>query len=319
MKILVYGAGVIGCELAHMLIRAGRHVTLLARGEWKENLEKNGLIIRHYVQMRTTKDCVRIVSELRPEDVYDIIFVVMQYVQLPTVLPIIAANRSRYVVLVGNNADAETALRTLTNGHPCREVAFGFQGTGGRRENGKVISVHMGVGMTVGAFRGHLSYEFRHRIEKAFHGVKHRLTWETDMDAWLKSHLAFILPIAYVCYAVDCQLPKTTKQQRKAILDAALEGCKLLRAMGININAAENDDYYTPGRKRRRMEAMVYLMAKTPLGRLAASDHCRAAVSEIEALDAVFERYRSETGIPMPVWEKLRSLSKPSAVGTFTI
>ena len=32
MKILVYGAGVLGCNLARNLFRAGKNVTLLARG-----------------------------------------------------------------------------------------------------------------------------------------------------------------------------------------------------------------------------------------------------------------------------------------------
>ena len=34
MKILVFGAGVLGCNLARNLFRAGRDVTLLARGSW---------------------------------------------------------------------------------------------------------------------------------------------------------------------------------------------------------------------------------------------------------------------------------------------
>ena len=34
MKILVYGAGVLGCNLARNLLRAGKDVTLLARGNW---------------------------------------------------------------------------------------------------------------------------------------------------------------------------------------------------------------------------------------------------------------------------------------------
>lgn len=313
MKILVYGAGVIGCELAHMLIKAGNHVTLLARGEWKNALEQNGLVIRHYVQLLTTTDQVHVVEQLPPDEVYDLIFVVMQYVQLPAVLPIVAANHSRYMVLVGNNPDAGASLRLLTEGHPSHEVAFGFQGTGGRRENGRGISVHAGVGMTVGAYHGHLSTEFQHRIEKAFHGAKYRLTWELDMNAWLKCHLVLILPVCYVCYAVDCKLPKATKAQRKAILDAALEGCELLRRMGVEIRTEDSEAYFKPGRKRRKMEAMLFLMAKTPIGRLAASDHCKNAVAEMKALDEAFEQFRETTGMPMPVWEQLRMLGKPGA------
>ena len=56
MKVLVYGSGVIGCYLAHVLCAAGNDVTLLARGQWKEQLQRNGLRIRHHLQRKTTLD-----------------------------------------------------------------------------------------------------------------------------------------------------------------------------------------------------------------------------------------------------------------------
>ncbi len=46
MKILVYGAGVLGCNLARNLFRAKKDVTLLARGKWAEGIQKNGLRIK---------------------------------------------------------------------------------------------------------------------------------------------------------------------------------------------------------------------------------------------------------------------------------
>lgn len=36
MRILIYGAGVIGCELAHELCKGKNEVVLLARGDWKK-------------------------------------------------------------------------------------------------------------------------------------------------------------------------------------------------------------------------------------------------------------------------------------------
>ena len=46
MRILVYGAGVLGCELAHVLLQNKKNdVTLLARGEWKERIAQKGLVI----------------------------------------------------------------------------------------------------------------------------------------------------------------------------------------------------------------------------------------------------------------------------------
>ena len=46
MKILVYGAGVLGCNLARNLLRAGKDVTLLARGNWAAEIKQNGLRIK---------------------------------------------------------------------------------------------------------------------------------------------------------------------------------------------------------------------------------------------------------------------------------
>ena len=46
MRILVYGAGVQGCELAHRLAQNEKNTaTLLARGEWKERIDQKGLTI----------------------------------------------------------------------------------------------------------------------------------------------------------------------------------------------------------------------------------------------------------------------------------
>ena len=42
MRILVYGAGVQGCQLAHSLAQNKKNVvTLLARGEWKEVIDQD--------------------------------------------------------------------------------------------------------------------------------------------------------------------------------------------------------------------------------------------------------------------------------------
>ena len=71
MKILVYGAGVIGCELAHMLVKSGSDVTLLARGKWLKSIDENGLIIQHYAQLHTTVDRVNTIEKLKPDDVYE--------------------------------------------------------------------------------------------------------------------------------------------------------------------------------------------------------------------------------------------------------
>lgn len=307
MRILVYGAGVLGCELAHALIQNKKNVvTLLARGEWKEMIDQKGLTIRHWVQRKTTVDRVQTIDTLAPDDCYDLVFVVMQAGQLPQVLPILKENKSSYFVFVGNDPQAKQVLEAMQR--PADKVAFGFQNTAGRREHDRVVSVYASAGMTVGGATAPLSGAFRTRLKTAFDGVKYRLSFYGDMDEWLKCHAAFILPICYVCYACNGDLRRATKQQRGAILDAAYEACEMLKAIGIPVNDADNTENFKPGTaSRRQMEAMLFVMAKTPLGRLCASDHAMHAVGEMHYLDDAFEAMRKQAGTAMPMWEKLRS------------
>ena len=207
MRILVYGAGVQGCELAHRLLQNKKNVvTLLARGEWKERIDQKGLVIRSMLQFRTTTDRVATIDTLAPDDCYDLVFVAMQAGQLPQVLPILKQNKSEYFVFLGNDPDAVGVLRAMQR--PADKIAFGFQNTAGRREPDRLVSVHTSVGMTVGGATAPLSGVFRQRLQSAFDGVKYKLTYYDDMDEWLKCHIAFILPIVYVCYAVNGDLTR---------------------------------------------------------------------------------------------------------------
>lgn len=97
-------------------------------------------------------------------------------------------------------------------------------------------------------------------------------------------------------------LTRATRQQRGAMIDAAYEACLMLKDAGIPVNDKENTDVYKPGSAgRRQVEAMVLVMAKTPLGRLCASDHAMNAVSEMKYLDEAFEALRRQTGTAMPI------------------
>ena len=200
MRILVYGAGVQGCELAHRLLQNKKNVvTMLARGEWKERLDQRGLVIRHWAQCRTTVDRVTTIDTLAPDDCYDLVFVAVQSGQLPDVLPILKQNKSEYFVFVGNDPHAVEVMQAMPR--PADKVAVGFQSSGGHRDVDKVVSAHVGVDMTVGGATAPLSGVFRYRIKTAFEGAKYKLNFVSDMDAWLKGHISLILPACYLCYA----------------------------------------------------------------------------------------------------------------------
>ena len=91
MKILVFGAGVLGCNLARNFFRAGKDVTLLAQGAWGERIQKNGLRIKDKFSPRMSVSRIPVVTELKAEDKYDVIFVVLRYTQLDAILDAVSA------------------------------------------------------------------------------------------------------------------------------------------------------------------------------------------------------------------------------------
>ncbi len=68
MKILVYGAGVLGCNLARNLLRAGKDVTLLARGNWAAEIKQNGLRVKDKFSPRTSVSRIPVVTKLCAAD-----------------------------------------------------------------------------------------------------------------------------------------------------------------------------------------------------------------------------------------------------------
>lgn len=310
MRILVYGAGVIGSYLAHVLCAAGNDVSIAARGERKNTLEKNGLVIHHYLQKNTTVDHPRVVEIPENGVSYDAVFAVMQNQQMWNILDFLADADAQIIILVGNNMyAAEMENQILSNSKTPKTVLFGFQGTAGQRENDSINCVRFGAGsMSLGGLHNSVNNEIKQKIISMFNNTKYNLTWEDDMDGWYKTHLTLILPVAYVCYTVDCDLHRTARQQRKLALDAAGEACALLQHLNIPVLPKGDELYYQAGAKRKLMEAMLYFMAKTKVGELAASDHCRHAVTEMESLDLAFQSMRQEKApdFLMPAFDTLR-------------
>ena len=139
MKILVFGAGVLGCNLARNLFRAGKDTTLLARGTWAEEIKKNGLRIKDKFSPRVSVSRIPVVTELKPEDAYDVIFVVVRYTQIDGILEELRANPAKNIVFIGNNV----RTKELTEALPEKNVLFAFASSAGHRENDRVASVDL--------------------------------------------------------------------------------------------------------------------------------------------------------------------------------
>ena len=309
MRVLVFGAGVIGCELAHLCYQAGNSVTLLARGAWADVLERRGLVIRHALQMRTTTDRVHVIRQLSPENRYDMIFVVMQQTQVPAVLPTLAANVSPRVVLVGNNMQASACEQEILDACPSKEVAFGCFMAAGHRESERVVSLHLNPKLICGPLDAKtkpLSDAMRERVASAI-GAK-SMQDEHSMDAYLKCHAVSVLPIVYLCFAHDYDLTKVSFGETREGLAATCEAYRMYRELGIALRPDGEDEALD--NECKGLALPMFAVYKTFVGRLVASDHCSNAPGEMWALDEAFEQLRASaegyTG-SFEVWDKLRS------------
>lgn len=301
MRILVYGAGVLGSNLAHNLYRHKKDVTLLARGGRAKQLKENGLVIKHRFKCRTTRDRVRVIESLAADDVYDVIFVVVQYAQIESVLPALQANGSGTVVFIGNNMTARQTAAQL----PGKTVLFGFTSVGGKRENGRVVSVSLGAKITLGSLDGGTSY--RPVMEQVFAHTGYKVTYCDSMDDWLKTHGASILPIVYACYYAggDLKNLRGNKTFFHWWMDADREAYDVLVRLGFKI--LPDGEYEFVSGNRRAAYLMFKLLTGTCIGNLAARDHAMSAVGEMRALAAAFDELAAQAGLPMPAYDRLRA------------
>ena len=309
MRVLVYGAGVIGGQICHALCSCGNDVTVIARGAWAETLRCDGLRIRHYIQRKDTVDHPRVLE--MPDDAhYDAVLAVMQYRQMEAILDDLAAIDSPLVVLVGNNLSAsEMEARLHEVSKTPKTVLFGFGSTAGHRENGTLVAVHTGDGkLTVGGLRAEAPSAAKEVIRQLFAGGKYAISWCDNMDAWLKYHAAFIVPTVHLCYATGCDLRRSTREQRKLLLDAAREAYHLLMELGYPVRPEGDEKTLEPGPLRAASAAVIYLAAKTRVGALCTTEHCRHAVGEMEDLDRAFMELRAKApDFPMPSFDRLRA------------
>ena len=299
MRILVFGAGVLGCNLARNLFRAGKDVTLLARGNWAEEIRTNGLRIKDKFSFRMSVSRIPVVTELKPEDRYDVIFVVLRCTQLDTILETLQENQTKNIVFVGNNVRAEALAADL----PEKNVLFAFASSAGHRERDHVASVDLKK-ITIGQLASAPSNEAL--IGRIFEGTKYKVAYEPNMGDYLLCHAAFVLPAAFACYKTDGDLKKLKGNTAylSRMIDANIEGYRAIRSAGHTILPKEDTDFESAAYRKTCLR-FFKLICATSLGKICVSDHAMNAVDEMSALDRDLKRFFEEVGADDPVWQAL--------------
>lgn len=246
-------------------------------------------------------DSVKVISELQPDDHYDLIFVVMKYNDFPAVLPILAKNQSQNIILVGNNGDAHEMQKNLQEMSDVRKnILFGFQLSAGIREaSGRVIKIHAGGQMVLGSLDGEIP--IKHLLEKAFENAKYKLTYHEDMDAWLKSHIVPIVALNSLNYLHDGDLKKVSKDKKllKQAISVMDEGFQMMEKLDYTITPAGQVDFI------RKHKQGVYYGLKI-IHKLPFMKFVDGSFSEIAALFNSFDKLKQQANIATPHWDQLQ-------------
>ncbi len=311
-RILIFGAGVIGSIYAGKLALSGQNVTVLARNRRLNELKEKGLLLKSSEQGEIVKVNVSVISELKSDDIFDYIFVIVRKDHIKDALPILSQNNSRNFVFMVNTPNGYFDwIKTLG------ESRFipSFPGAGGKIENGIVhytLTSKFIQPTTLGEVNG-LKTSRTLELSDLLKNAGFPVAMSKNMDVWQKSHVAMVCPIAYGLY-FDGGNNYTFAKNKKAVnhmIRAIQEAYNFLKTSGIGI--------LPPKMNMFRLLPSVILRITLPLifntkwAETVISNHALSARAELEMLTGDFIALAESKGYDLTELKKLdiKRTSKP--------
>jgi 2-dehydropantoate 2-reductase len=236
-KMLIYGAGPLGSLFAARLHQAGEDVSILARGQRLKDLREHGVILENAFSGAREVARVKVVESLEPEDTYDLIMVVMRKARCLEILPTLAKNRHAHTVLFLQNNP--TGFDEYVAALGAKRVMVGFPSAGGERRDPvmRVVPLDMAP-IPIGEINGSITDRTR-QVAALLKRTGKPAEIRRDMDAWLVSHIPFLLTY-FGMFAADLDLARYTRTRDAILLGvrACAEALRAQKAAGIPIRPA---------------------------------------------------------------------------------
>ena len=193
MRIMIFGAGVIGGLYGTLLAEAGFNVSVYARGLRLESLKRNGLQYKYKGRIKTAP--VKVLSKIAPDDRYDFIFLTVRENQLHMALEELRQNSSPTIVTMVNSPETYDRWEAI-----CGEgrIIPAFPGAGGGFD-GSVLDAALTPRFIQPTTFGKTDGRER-ELARVFRRAKIPYQIVADMHAWQLCHLAMVVPIADAYY-----------------------------------------------------------------------------------------------------------------------
>jgi 2-dehydropantoate 2-reductase len=307
MKILVYGAGVIGSIFAAKLALSGQDVTVLARNQRLDEIKKNGILLRNPMTMKIESSPVKTIDNLSENEIFDFIMVVMQKNQVGAILDKLAKNKSKNIVFVVNTASGYSEWQKAIGED---RLMIGFPSAGGERNAG-IVDYFIGKGMmrifqttTFGELNGKKSKRVKELIH-AFRKACIPAVFHKKMDLWQKTHVAMVTCIANALYGYGCDNYKLAASQKsvKEMLKGIKEGFNVIKKLGMHPTPRKLGFFFLP---TGILTPICRIFLNTKLAEITMAKHCIAAKPEMTFLQKEFDELILKSNMATPNIDALR-------------
>ena len=312
MKILFYGAGVLGSLYAARLQEAGQEVSILARGQRLADIREHGIVLEDGDNGQRTTTRIKAVEHLVPDDAYDLVVVLMRKNQVSAILPDLAANPHLPSILFMNNNVSGPGEMVEALGK--ERVLLGFPGAAGHRD-GHVVTVKVTAGRQQPTTFGELDGRTTPRLKKIVETFKlagFPVAISPNMDAWLKTHVAEVSPAANTVYMAggDNYRLARTRDGLVLMVRTIREGYRVLRALGVPITPANHKIFdWIP---EPILVALMRRLLNTKTAEIEIAGHANAARDEFKQLADEFRILARTTSVPTPAMDRLYTYIDPT-------
>ena len=290
MRLLIYGAGVIGCWYAVLFSKAGYDTTIYARGKRLELLRKEGL--RYEVKGKVHKADIKIIGRLENEDSYDFIFLTVKENQVHTALEELSHNSSPNIVTMVNTIEGYENWERLSGEG---RIIPAFPGAGGSFQDGilKAALTPYIIQPTTFAEINGCRTERLDKLSKIFKSSRVPYQVVKNMQDWQLCHLAMVVPIADAYYMA--RIPQKAWKENDVMQKTAVQ-------MKHNFQTLHRTRIVLSTRKMNMFRLLptwmlkigLTLVFKSNFGDVFMYQHSMNAPDEMRTLHEQFYRYLND-------------------------
>lgn len=218
MKIAIVGPGAIGSTFAFQLSKAGHDVTVVARGARLEQISRDRAIVLDTGE----RSAVAVATELNAAIEIDLVLVTVLAPQVAAVLPSLRDSSARKVMFMFNTFEMIDPLREAVG---AERFAFGFpRGVFTLIKAGRIApQIRRGTTVSDPAWA------------PLFTAAGIPTVVEEDMQSWLRSHAAMVLPLMSIGVRSFARGAGISWREAGQHADALYAGMRIVRALGNDV------------------------------------------------------------------------------------